>query len=445
MELCASPPAVLDAVSTRKRLASSPPPTPDAVASALRDQPPSSCALLPAEPIALDRKGLPLPSPLAAQLLALGLAVRRYDAGEDGSVIVATRRTEILERAPQPLCPCAEHHRASPSALHTLRVERDAKPSACAMCGFVVPAASQWRCAACRAVAFCADCGPTSPLHDLGAALRGEPHDATLGEWPREDESGRVPCWLCWTGDNPMPAYLELCVDTFRRRLAARFAVRVVRAADVASLLDGDVHEAYPLLSLVHRADYLRCELLHRHGGLYVDCDTIAWGDLAAPLAALEASAAVLCEPAALYEDGLNAGLARRGSAFTGRWRATVRARLDAKLNALREFRAANDDPAEDALGWHEILRDVVVPIRAALAATIDTASLRAFRWRPRGEQGFDPLAIDDGADAPPAGTQLVVLTNNAYSARVKRLGRDEFLASGGDLARWVVRALGDG
>ena len=150
MELCASPPAVMDAVSTRRRLIS-PPPTPDAISSALRDQPLSACALLPAEPIALDRKGLPLPSPLAAQLLALGLAVRRYDAGEDGSVLVATRRTEILERAPQPLCPCAEHHRASPSALHALRVERDAKPSACAMCGFVVPAASQWRCAACRA------------------------------------------------------------------------------------------------------------------------------------------------------------------------------------------------------------------------------------------------------------------------------------------------------
>ena len=46
---------------------------------------------------------------------------------------------------------------------------------------------------------------------------------------------------------------------------------------------------------------------------------------------------------------------------------------------------------------------------------------------------------------APPAGTQLVVLTNNAYSAKVKRLGREDFLASGGDLARWVARALGDG
>ena len=40
---------------------------------------------------------------------------------------------------------------------------------------------------------------------------------------------------------------------------------------------------------------------------------------------------------------------------------------------------------------------------------------------------------------------QLVVLTNNAYSAKVKRLGREDFLASGGDLARWVARALGDG
>ena len=89
--------------------------------------------------------------------------------------------------------------------------------------------------------------------------------------------------------------------------------------------------------------------------------------------------------------------------------------------------------------------RDAAPLRRAALAATIATTSLRAFRWRPRGEQGFDPLAIDDGADAPPAGTQLVVLTNNAYSAKVKRLGREDFLASGGDLARWVALALGDG
>ena len=53
-----------------------------------------------------------------------------------------------------------------------------------------------------------------------------------------------------------------------------------MRAADVEPLL-GEVHPAYEYLSLVHRSDYLRCELLHRYGGLYADLDTLCWSALA--------------------------------------------------------------------------------------------------------------------------------------------------------------------
>ena len=37
------------------------------------------------------------------------------------------------------------------------------------------------------------------------------------------------------------------------------------------------------------------------------------------------------------------------------------------------------------------------------------------------------------------------LLETSLARAKVKRLGREDFLASGGDLARWVARALGDG
>ena len=66
-----------------------------------------------------------------------------------------------------------------------------------------------------------------------------------------------------------------------------RFQVHLVRSGDVERLLCGEAHPAYESLSLVHRADYLRCELLHRYGGLYCDVDTICVSDLTAPLQAL--------------------------------------------------------------------------------------------------------------------------------------------------------------
>ena len=91
-----------------------------------------------------------------------------------------------------------------------------------------------------------------------------------------------------------MPPYLQLCIRTFEMQAARYVRVRVVRPADLCELFgvdeddgcraaDGDgghgggtapvaqrtsgrsrIHAAYEYLSLVHRADYLRCELMHR-------------------------------------------------------------------------------------------------------------------------------------------------------------------------------------
>ena len=404
------------------------------------------------------------------------------------------------------MCCSAEHFRAAAAcgaaprwnALQPVPPGDAAAASTCPMCGFQVPESSLWRCSACQAVC-CTCCMPaaTAPVYDLSAALLlsddlGLKTSAAasaaaapdLGEWPSYSDSVvAVPIWFCWTGDNPLPAYLSLCMESFARRAApdGRFRVHLVRARDVEQLLCGQVHPAYDYLSLVHRADYLRCELLHRYGGLYCDVDTICVSDLSAPLQALRSRSAVLCAPSLLFDLGLNVGLCRRDSLFTRSWRRALRSRcplrlasiscqpraahakhpllsrrLDVRLDALREFRFVNDDPREDALQWDEILRDIVVPLSYALVQLRpdDLAfSLHALHWCPDAAQapytpqGFDPLALSPSADEgaqrqPPEGADVVVLNNNQYAASFKAATREEILASACTLSRWLARAV---
>ena len=84
-----------------------------------------ACVVAPDEPFDFDRRGGLLPSPLVCDLVRRGgLALKRYDAGESGSLVVVVlidRCTwtegavgaEALGAAAAPVCCNAEHFRAA--------------------------------------------------------------------------------------------------------------------------------------------------------------------------------------------------------------------------------------------------------------------------------------------------------------------------------------------
>ena len=473
------PPAVLDPVAVLRATESSPDlvALDDAVVALQSD---GGCLILVEEPISWNRRGVMVCTRTVAALCECGLAAKRYDAGELGSVVVATvaaSRTSARPPSPPLLCCRAEHfacERGEAACFHLLEPSEAAPryaaaaPFECAVCGFLAPPASGWRCPQCRTV-LCGACLPaaTGALAELSSeqrtelAARGAATEAPavaltagLGEWPAVDDAGRVAIWFCWTGENALPGYLELCMETFARRAGGRFRVELVRASDVTQLLLGEVHPAYEHLSRVHRADYLRCELAHRYGGLYCDVDTICWADLSALLHQLESCSAVLYGHALLFEAGMNVGCFRRNSLFTACWRRALHSRLDRRLNSLREFRATNACETEDGLEWNEILRDVLVPLSRAMQVLLPAHvafTLPAHHWWcPEHEQGFDPLTCAaDAAGGPqpppvPPHTQVVVLNNNQYSPAIKEATRDAFLRSGCALSRLVATALSE-
>jgi hypothetical protein len=500
------PGAVDNAVERLRRIRERPESLQQALITVL-SQGSGGCILCADSPVVVDARGVEMvqDASLTRRLARLGFFTKRYDGGELGSLLLAWKRQpecrplgpgRLAHNLPHPHCSGVEHF-APGSALTRFEQLRSVRHTgtgpACPLCGFSLPLGDlYWWCKSCH-LSCCTNCAGALPLtvfHSITAATATATSQAPslLGEWPRLDEAGRPFAWFLWTGDNPMPAYLQSCIDTFRVRAARHFCVRVVHPADLATLLGdqcsadgscdrgnddghsspGPLHPAYEYLSLVHRSDYLRCELLHQYGGLYCDVDTICCGDLSGPLAELAGSdgstpnshdgrrhvppcCAVLPGASMLHETGMNAGLFRRASTLTDCWREAMLSRLDSRLSALKEFRAQNDDPKEDALEWNELLRDLIVPLCATLEANPQTAeaavvrhTLRAVHWNPDATQGFNPLQHGEATLAEIKGlddANLIVLNNNSYSADIKYLSRDEFLESGCAIAELVRKA----
>lgn len=100
-------------------------------------------------------------------------------------------------------------------------------------------------------------------------------------EFVNREPSGFDPEWdhkpvprtvfTLWTGNNPLTPNRERSLADLREGLGLELTL--VTPANLGEFLHPDwpLHPAYEHLSLVHRSDYLRCYLLHLHGGGYVD------------------------------------------------------------------------------------------------------------------------------------------------------------------------------
>lgn len=101
---------------------------------------------------------------------------------------------------------------------------------------------------------------------------------------------GHDAIWMYWeeTPGRTRPPYLDLCLETIHHH-AGDAEVRVLDETTVFRWLPDMSDEVwFTLPSPVSRADYVRPRLVHRHGGLWVDSDTIAMSPLLSILGEIE-------------------------------------------------------------------------------------------------------------------------------------------------------------
>lgn len=78
-----------------------------------------------------------------------------------------------------------------------------------------------------------------------------------------------------WTGTNEMSENRKQCLDSMHRN--AGVPIKMITPDNLSDYIlpEHPLHPAFQYLSLVHKADYLRCYFMHFHGGGYCDIKAI--------------------------------------------------------------------------------------------------------------------------------------------------------------------------
>ncbi len=199
--------------------------------------------------------------------------------------------------------------------------------------------------------------------------------------------------YALWTGNNPMSKNRQEGLESLRR--VAGVPVTLITPETLNEILIPDVplHPAYEHLSLVHRSDYLRCYLMHHHGGGYADLKRFSASWLAA-FELLDEQPEVLAvgyheeksSDVGLVGGRLEADLRRHYRALIGNgafimrprsrlttlWWNELNRRLDESAPLLAK-NPGNERGTNDGypLGWTEILGNIVHPLELRFAHRI--------------------------------------------------------------------------
>ncbi len=235
--------------------------------------------------------------------------------------------------------------------------------------------------------------------------------------------------WTYWE-DPPRrarPAYLDLCLETIERH-APPSPLRVLSRGDARTWLpDLDLERWEALPAPNFRSDYVRSRVLQRHGGIWIDIDTVALAPLGTLLDELDETGMV-CFGRELgrFFGGLCA--ASPGAAFVDAW-------VDAQDWALSKSTDWSTLPypalAQDVtwslarrLPWKSLPMEKVAPVPW-------------YQWRRFFSRLESPRRL---LAASPV---TVVLWNAVMDPLLRETGRDDLLASRILLARLLRTGLG--
>lgn len=167
-----------------------------------------------------------------------------------------------------------------------------------------------------------------------------------------------------WTEDNPMSEQRMKCLQQLRDVSGCNVNLVTTRSLHKYIHPKFPLHEAYPYLSAVHKADYLRCYFMHFHGGAYTDVKTPygwTWYDAFRDFELNPRAMINIRQPG-------TAMMCRPQTELTKRWYAEVCCVLDKHLPTLQQYPAATpytcreNDP-NYPIGWTEIMINILGPL----------------------------------------------------------------------------------
>lgn len=239
--------------------------------------------------------------------------------------------------------------------------------------------------------------------------------------------------WMCWTGSNPLPPHLRLCMQTVERN--SGLSVILVTPGNVADFVP-DPHPGYQFLHLAHRADYLRCYLLHHYGGIYLDADTICLRSLAGLFDLLDQGYDCVGYDGSQWGElvGISdMGPFRPFTEITSMWFNALHGKMQQHLGDLQSQQ-------QYAFYWQEILRDIFVPISIKNQQRVSTALLA---HNPEQEVLWSVSPCRDLLARELDESHIFILNNSKYGHELSPLTEEQIVGGPAVLSQVLRRALG--
>ena len=80
--------------------------------------------------------------------------------------------------------------------------------------------------------------------------------------------------WMYWENFTEIPPYIRLSIELIKCHNHAEISVQILNRTTVHNFLE-NIHMAFYYLNKQHQSDYVRCRLLKKYGGMWIDPDTI--------------------------------------------------------------------------------------------------------------------------------------------------------------------------
>lgn len=263
-----------------------------------------------------------------------------------------------------------------------------------------------------------------------------------------------------WEPKDHIPGYIRLCMKTWERFLPD-YEVTLLDYATLPEYLTPEEIESFVdrRMSLAMQADCIRCVLLEKWGGIWMDADTIIT-DGSCLERLLKEDASVICNLKSGNCFGAFLYAARPHAEFYSRWRAELAPRL-CTLRRLRRwslFRAFFRKKWKFVRNWDYCLNGIIDPLAAELRppklCVVKEEDMTPMPERA-GEIGNDSsLSVkekyrlfwfekrDLPADVMAQNAGLIFLHNGWTPETYKSMSEDEFLATDCTLSRLLSGIL---
>ena len=260
-----------------------------------------------------------------------------------------------------------------------------------------------------------------------------------------------------WEPKNSVPQYLELCFETWKKYLP-NYQIVVLNYSNLFDYLDKDFFDDYFFknFSLTIQSDAIRCAVLKKFGGIWMDADTVLTSFEANKFFNLEADFSIIFPHICFIK-------AKKESKILDMWFKRIKKRVYFHKKAFKYgkfskffLRFFKSSLYKKLSSWAYLGNDILNPIIDKVNNTNDFLPIKRdenfcmpellvqSRQENQLKRYLEFYFENDFSDFVFKNSKGLILLHNSWTPlNIKRMSKDEFISCSNTIAKILVKSVG--